>query len=387
MKMKSIFFIFLGALLLSCSYGVFFLLAIFIQQMGYTQSTTGLILGIMGVGTMVGVVFSQFVLGRMKGNWVAAIGCLFYAIGITLFLIYFNSQILVIMLAAFFLGIGWGIYYNAAPYSLSLFANNDNRSILFSYLSAFNVLGSGIAPTLGHLIWKGPINYNDMFLLAGITSILAAVCFYFAKMDFCEPQKNKKFWKSFPSILKSFACYPLIMVCLGACAFTIMVNFQSTYANSIGMNYAYFYIIYSLSVVLSRFTFGKWIAQYNQYKVLISLLTLMVISLISFMFLASEVFYYCLNSALFGVSYGLAYPTLQSIAVNVTPPKHQANTITAFSFSYFIGVYAFPAIAGLFITNFGYNSIMTIISAFALAELLLAIKLYYSWKYKVEGNL
>ncbi|WP_116964406.1 MFS transporter [Fastidiosibacter lacustris] len=219
------------------------------------------------------------------------------------------------------------------------------------------------------------MDFQYLFFIAGIASLVAAGCFYLARPEFKEFPKNETHWKTFSLIIKSMALYPLIMVFLGACAFTIMVNFQSTYANSIGMNYSSFYLIYSLSVVLSRLLLGKRLSQYNQYKVAIVLLILMVISLTSFLFSSDSVLLYCISSALFGISYGLVYPTIQAIAVNVTQPNHRADVITFFSLSYFIGVYAFPPIAGLAIVAFGYTSVIIIISTLAFIELILALVL------------
>jgi MFS family permease len=78
---------------------------------------------------------------------------------------------------------------------------------------------------------------------------------------------------------------------------------------------------------------------------------------------------------LFGLSYGLVYPALQAIAVNLTPEEYRSDTISYFSLLYFIGLYSFPPVGGFVIVHYGYPFTLFVITILSSIELGLGILL------------
>ena len=180
--------------------------------------------------------------------------------------------------------------------------------------------------------------------------------------------------KTFQRLMRSVVMYPLAMTFLTACIFTMMNNFQMTYAKRIGLNYADFYIVYTLAVVASRLLLGKWLASRCQYLLTIVLTVLVTGSIALFFWAGDSHWMYRFASAALGVSYGLLYPTVQAITVNLAEPEDRSEVISYFSFAYFIAVFAFPVIGGAIIVHTGYHGLLVSLM------LLMLISLGFAWK-------
>lgn len=390
MKKRDIFLVFMGSLLISFSYGISFSIPLFIENIGGNEVITGWVLAVYGVGTIIAVLFSKFLFKKIQSKNIASIGTLSYALGSIGFLSVSDVNI-VLFIWPVLLGLGWGFYYNSAPYMLSMFSDEENRITLFSYLSAFTVLGSGSAPVLIKKIWGNHINFSFIFSLAFAICILSCIIFNNIMSDTRVkiPDREYIFSSKTDAVILIFGSnviYPLMMVFLGACVVTVMLNFQTTFANSIMLNYASFFTIYSLAVVGSRFALGKYLSKFNQNYLSIILLILMTFSLLSFQISIYNAFLYEISTVLFAISYGLLYPTIQAIAVNLTSEKYRADTISYFSLLYFIGLYGFPPVAGFLIIHFGYQNTILIISLLSFLELLLGILLCKSNNRKTTVN-
>ena len=379
MKKIDIALVFLGTLFIAFSYGLFFFFPLFVGSIGGKESLVGIALGFSGIGTFAAIFLSKKLLKNCKAKMIAGFGGIFYALGATGFL-FVHSVSILIFISMVCLGMGWGFYFNVAPYILSLFSSDKNRSMLFSYSSAFSVLGSGLAPILIQNLWGTHIHFNALFLTAVFSALASSIVFFLIRAE-----TKKKFTVSedaqikpsvFAMIFNSNVKYPILMVFLGASIYTMMLNFQTTFANHIKMNYAIFYMIYACAVVVSRLLLGKALTNFNQYRLTILLLILMTFSISSFLLASYGLFFYVMSSALLGVSYGLVYPTIQAIAANLVEERYRSDILSYFSLFYFFGVYLFPPLGGFLIVYGGYWVLLVALSLLALLELILGIMLY-----------
>jgi MFS family permease len=375
MNKADIFLVFIGSLFISFAYGISFTLPLYIEFIGGNEVTIGWFFGIFGVGTIAAVASSKFLFGKMAAKKIASMGALSFAVG-ALGLSLLPGVGLTLFFWSFLLGTGWGFYYTSSPYLLSLFSNPKNRSTFFSYLSAFTMLGSGISPVIIKVLWKNNIQYTEMFLLIFIVALFASLIYFFICGD-VEYQLPVNVDNFNSNLITHYHLYlPCLMVMLGAAIITVILHFQTIYTNQIGIDYSIFYMTYAFVVVIARFSSGKYLATWNQYALTVALLFAMTLSLIAFQFSMQDIFLYILTTTLFAVSYGLLYPTLQAIAVNLVPKKHAAEAISYFTLFYFLGLYGFPPFAGLFINHIGYLNNILIFTFLSCLELGLGLVLW-----------
>lgn len=83
---------------------------------------------------------------------------------------------------------------------------------------------------------------------------------------------------------------------------------------------------------------------------------------------------YILVAVLFGIGYGASYPILVAMAANDANKELVPQTLQLFALTYFIGIFAFPLIAGWLITEFSITPLLVLIAVVAFIEASLAVK-------------
>ena len=121
--------------------------------------------------------------------------------------------------------------------------------------------------------------------------------------------------------------------------------------------------------VLARFSGGK-----NLYLTIALLQYLMGGSVIFFLFISGNDYYYWLFAVLFGIGYGVSYPILLAMAAKDADKDLVAQTLQLFAFSYFAGIFGFPLIAGWMIVEIGSTVLLAVIALLAAIEANLALR-------------
>jgi hypothetical protein len=122
-------------------------------------------------------------------------------------------------------------------------------------------------------------------------------------------------------ILGSEAAFSLAMVLLFACLFTTMTSFQPTFAGARGLDYSVFYVAYTVAVIFSRFVLAGLTTRFDSRLVIAASVSVMALAVASFLAVGSTTLFYGISSALLGLGYGLALPSVQAQAVNVSEER------------------------------------------------------------------
>jgi MFS family permease len=77
-------------------------------------------------------------------------------------------------------------------------------------------------------------------------------------------------------------------------------------------------------------------------------------------------------AVLLGTGYGLAYPVIQTQAVNDSAAMHRRAALIWFVAAYFVGVFGFPSVGGWVLVHAGKDALLTLIALCGLAALTLA---------------
>ncbi|HLB32750.1 MAG: hypothetical protein A3F67_00505 [Verrucomicrobia bacterium RIFCSPHIGHO2_12_FULL_41_10] len=375
---RNIYFAYAAKLLGAFSYGVFFLLPLYINALGGNEALSGKLLLVSGIGTIACIFITKKIMNlyNIGIQFLGTIGALLCAVGALCMSLNMHLNNMLFLYMAL-VGAGWGISFNIA-YCLASVLGNHNKTRFFSYMSAFSVLGMGIAPPcIKSLGLKG--DFHTSFLIASISALLAAISFAFIKTETLkcvDSETNEKHQGALWEILKTKARFSLVMLLLGTCAFTVMMNFQSTYAKKLGLDYSVFYLLFTTSVVGSRLVITDYIAKYNHLKSIVFIELTMLIGVMLFAFVIDFKILYPIAAVLFGIGYGLSFPIIQTILVNFTKKQFHKDALSYFSLSYFIANYGFPYFAGKIIVNAGYQTMVLVLIGILAFDFLLSIVQY-----------
>ncbi len=360
----------LGGYFLAIAYGVTFLIPLLVEQNGGDEAVAGLVISSATISTVLFVVFCGHLTDYLGANLAVVLSSVLLAIASFGFA-FSGGSITLMMLFGFVLGIGWGVFYTLGPIILSSIIEPSKRVQYFALLSGCMMTGIGTGPLLGRLTSVLDISLEQAFIGAGIASLLGAALFIYIRhvlersFSF-EASSSRISVTSVIEVVKSQSKYAIVMVGLGACIFSGLSSFQSSYAQSLGHDYSLFFIGFVVAVISCRLFVSGYIVKRDPLISLIILTGLVSISLLMFLFLAEDVYWYVLASVVLGIGYGLTYSVINGLAANEAPTRFISQSLLLFSLSYFVGVFGFPLIAGQLIVSAGMQTMLYVLLGISL---------------------
>ncbi len=368
----------LGTLLTALGYGATFLLTEHFRNLGGSELSTGLTLAGAMVGTFLGVPLVGWFAQRLGAARMAALGALLLALG------YMGLARLVVVdawttLAGGLIGLGWGIFYLAAPLALSARVTDLNRAFWFARFGAFQMGGIGLSPIAAtalvrHMHFSTAMALNAVAIACLVASALLLAFESIApRPSISAANANHGWLRELPQLLATQARYPIFMVGLGAGVFTGLMTFQTSLVRGTTLEASTYFAVYAMTVVLARLTLASFLARVDSDRLAVVLLSLMSLGVLVAKFIALGIAAQVASAILLGLGYGLVYSVIQTQVVNDAPPELRHAALTWFVLAYFVGIFGFPILCGWVIVHFGIDWSLALILALALAELLLAL--------------
>jgi MFS family permease len=350
------------------------------QSFGANEKIVGWMLLITTVSTLVTVFFSGHLsdlFGRLRTLSMACI-----AISVALFMYGFTYTVgFGLITASFLLGLGWGLTYSLGPIVLTRLVSSDERVRFFTLLSVFVMAGFGLSPVLASVLEGAGHSVRDAFHVTATLCIVSAILFFLldapVKAHAINPRAevpSRITLAALSGVLASRALLPIVMICLGASVFAGMSNFQTVFADARGLDYASFFLTYTITVVVLRLVLARLKGGKNPYISIAFLQYIMCLSVVVFIFSGANFPLYLLVAVLFGIGYGVSYPMLVTMAANDAGEDLSAQTLQLFALTYFVGIFGFPLVAGWMIVEVGTRPLLIIIAVLAFLEATLALR-------------
>ena len=379
MRASHAYFLFAGTLLTAAGYGATFLLTEHFRALGGSEIETSTTLGGAMLGTLIGVPLVGWFARRLGAARMAAFGAISVSVGYII-LALLTTLTPLIAVAGFFIGLGWGIFYLAAPMSLSQRVSDQDRGFWFTRFGAFQMAGIGFSPIIAAaLVDRIGLATGQAFGVIAAASIAAALLLW--AFERISPQahaqqalaQNGNWVRALPALLATRAVYPILMVGLGACVFSGLLTFQSSLVRGTGLEAGSFFAAYAITVVVARFILAPIINRADGDRAAIALLGLMILGVMVAFGLAYGLIVQIVSAILLGLGYGLVYTVIQTQAVNDAPAEHRNAALTWFVIAYFLGIFGFPVLGGWLIVTVGTAGFLTVVLCFAVTEMALAL--------------
>ena len=377
MRPAPAFLLFTGTLLAAAGYGATFLLSSYFRERGGSDLDTGLTLGAAMIGTFAAVPIVGWYSGRFDAARMGAIGTSCIAFGFVILAVAPIDVPEVPFFAGGLVGFGWGMFYASAPISLAERIGKRDRTTWFMRFGAFQMCGIGGGPVVfGIMQGRTSLTVEQIFALVSSACLLGSLSLWgYAASDPGRVRSPKlRGWvRQIVHIGRSAALLPLLMIALGACVFTGMMTFQSTFVAGSEATVNNFYVIYVLTAVAGRIIMSTVIKYLHQSTLLVVLVAAMAIGIVAMFGVRAYSGFQILSAALIGVGYGLAYSLIQNMLLDLTPSIHHQAALTWFVLLYFAGIFGFPVIGGWVVHSFGTDALLWLMLAVATTELVLAI--------------
>lgn len=361
---KKLFFsLLIGGVLLAACYGSTFMLVDYLKQQGLDPTLAGASISSGILMTLVSAIFAGRLAARVGLIKTISISAMLMALAMLSF-----SAVPAVPKAIFiggvFLGGAWAIFYILAPLIIIDAVASSVRVKYLTFLSGAQMLGLGLSVPVGGLLTSAGISYSKIYMGLGIFSLISSVLFFQLRKN--SPSNNTAShsltFASAAKIIGNITVFPAAMIALLACVFSGLATFQSLYTETRGLAPTTFFLVFTIVTVVLRFGVASKIAKLPIYKLSIGLILIIMVSLGLLLINQGSVPLYILASATFAVGYGLSYSTLNTIAVNIAEANGLPISASSqiFTLFYFVGIFAFPFIAGQLIAVASVNTMLLI---------------------------
>lgn len=257
------FFLIFGALLFTAlvMYTLMSTVTEYATAMGSTATIAGLVSGIYVFGGLCSRVYSGNALERVGWKRIALI---FMTIHFLSCILYFLvNDVTMLILVRFIHGIGFGASANAIVTIATAILPKKRFGEAFGYFMLGTTIAVGLGPYIGGFIYDS-MGSSGCFVIAGIFSAIALACMCLIDVSEHDPINNKsnKVQESCSGLEKVFE-YKAIPVSLftaiTSLGYISILSFYRLYAAEVNLTgiFSWFFIIYSVCLVLSRPIAGK----------------------------------------------------------------------------------------------------------------------------------
>ena len=362
------------------AYGLTFMLPRLFDRFGANEKVVGAMLFVTTFATLLSVYFSGHLSDRFGRVATLGIACLSIAAALALYG-YSSGVDAGLVTASILLGAGWGLTYALVPVVLTRLVKPQERVRYFALNSVFVMAGFGLSPVMAAQIENLGGSVNDAFYITAGLCLVSALMFFAlvrpvrAHAVNSGPESTSRLSLTVVGrICRTPALLPVVMVFLGASVFAGMNNFQTVFAEDRGLQYADFFLAYTITVVIFRVVLVRFTGGSNPYRTIAVLQYVMAGSVLLFVYSAGNPNLYVLVAILFGIGYGVSYPILAAMAANDADDSLVPQTLQLFALTYFIGIFGFPLVAGWLIVEAGTGPLLALVIGLATIEATMALR-------------
>lgn len=335
-----------------CNFSSFFLLPIYIKDLGGDEANIGFIMGSFGITSLGAIPFVAYLVDKYGRRRFMLFG---YALMFVATLSYlFISQLSpVFYLLRFVQGVSFAFSFTAASTFVTDYIPSEKRAEGLGIFSAFTIASYAIGPSLGELVIE-LFGFYSFFIYASFFSLIAFVLTIFTR-DGNFIRSSDPYGLGFFRLIASKR-YALILVSnlILAGGLGAILNFVAIFLRSKGLAAFYFFLTYTIAVTAVRI-FGGKISDKLGRKVIASPCLLAVSISLAAMYFVESPLSAVLISLFFSIGYGFLYPTLSALVIDKAGSDERGKVMGAFNASYSLGInfLAFPL--GLIARDFGYE--------------------------------
>lgn len=355
------------------NFSAFFLLPLYIKQLGGSEADIGFIMGSFGVTSLGSIPVVTFLIDRFgRKSFMFAGACLMFIAS----MLFITASELDYSIYCFrmFQGISFALFFTSAATSAADIVPISRRAQGLGIFGAFTILSYAIGPTLGEFALN-KFGFKNYFIIASLFSLIAVVLVLFSertKFTISREGLGLGFFRLIVSKRFSLVLFTNLLIAGGLGS---VLNFISAYLKDKELGVYNFFLVYALTVTFVRVFLGKTSDMWGRKKIASPSLLLFSLSIASIIFINSA-FIAVLISFIFSFSYGMLYPVISALVIDKARDDERGKAMGAFNACFSLGInfLAFPY--GVIAKNFGFSA-MYITSAFIVLISFIIFSLYY----------
>ena len=324
-----------------CNFSAFFLLPLFIKELGGDEAKIGYIMGTFGITSLASIPIVSYLIDRYGRKYFIILGgvLMFFSTLSFLLIEELGSAIYVLRLLQ---GVGFAFFFTSASTSVSDNIPQSIRAHGLGVFGAFTIASYAIGPSIGEFVINR-FGFDFFFLYSATFSFIAIVLTLFAQ-EGPFTKANDRFALAFFQLIGSKR-YRLILFTnlIIACGLGSVLHFFSVFLRSREFAVSTFFLTYTITVIAIRVLGSKASDKFDRKLIAAPSMLIMALSLI-FVFAIDSFYTALLISFLFSFGYGFLYPTISAIVIDRASSSERGKAMGAFNASFSLGInyVAFP---------------------------------------------
>ena len=324
-----------------CNFSAFFLLPLYIRELGGTDADIGFIMGSFGITSLGAIPFVAFLIDRHGRRKFMLFG---YSVMFAASLLYLSVKDIsgYIYLIRLIQGVSFAFSFTAAGTFVADYLPPGRRAYWLGIFSAFTITAYAIGPSLGEFVID-VFGFDTFFIFASIFSLLALLLALFMRDGPFTPSIDPYGFGFFRLIASKRFSVILFSNLILAGGLGAILNFIAVYLRSKELAASYFFLTYTVTVTAVRIFGGRFSDAWGRKTVASPSILAVSLSLAA-MFLIDSPASAVLIAFVFSFGYGFLYPTLSALVIDKAREDERGKAMGAFNASYSMGInfLAFP---------------------------------------------
>lgn len=323
-------------------------LPIYAKKLGGTNSIIGFVTGAFVVSSVIIRPISGLLLDKLGRQKVFLVGSFIFILSVFSYsFVPFISGILIIR---FIQGFGWGAVSTASNTIASDNIPKNRFGEGMGYFSLTSSLAMAVGPTIG-LFVISKYSFQVLFFISTILAVLSVIVAF--KLEY-KKIEDKEQTKIKASLYEKASITPSIIVLFVTITYGALTSFLPLYAAQKGIdNIGIFFMVYAISLFISRPVFGKIIDKSGFDYAIIPGLIFIIISM-ALLSQSSNITMFLITAFIYGIGFGATQSSLQTMAVTGVSPSRLGAANATFFTAFDCGVGLGAVILGIVSSNVGY---------------------------------
>ena len=334
------------------NFSSFFLLPLFLDDLGFDKSEIGILMGSFGISSILLTPITSTLIDKYGKKILGTIALAIMIVSSLLFIYIDNFYTL--FLLRIFQGLSFSIFFNSSSALASDNLDDNNRKKGLSIFYSSTIFPYFIGPYFGEIILIN-LGYFYFFIFSSLFSLISILILF--NVDSKNINTNNEIevrLKDFFHIInnpdsKKF----LITNFLSSTGFGIIMNFIAIFLKDKSLKAGLFFATYSVIVTIVRLFLSDLI---STNKLFIKVLIMLAFFSISIFFLpfTENITHVIIFAVIFSSTYALIYPFISSLLVQPGNENSSGRLFGALNATFGIGVHLMTFVFGYVIQYFGY---------------------------------
>jgi len=351
------------------SFSAYFLLPVYLSDLGASDAVIGGIMSVMGVSNLATLLWLYFYGSRRDTRAMMMFGCAVALISNTGMI--FTTNLFFIAGIRLWHGIAFCIYFVSANTYITQICPPKEHAKHIGFLGVITLVTQAASPAAAEA-FVAITNFQTLFALTIFLVVLSGIAlFVLPRAQISVQEKTVKTGNDSNTNWLFYGFQVAGVAVVGGAAYGTILVFSPLYLQEKQiMPLSLFFIAYSIAAVISRIIGRNWADRYGRVRISRYAFAALTVSVIIMGWTRNAATFGAV-SALFGIGHGLMYPAMAAYSIQVIPGNLQAMTIWIGGF--IIGVSIGAALGGVIAekttigTAFMLSAVMPMIAVAALS--------------------